>query len=178
MNDVKFTKLAAVLGALVVAGSACAADSGTGTVGVSASIAPECAVAQNTAINFATLSMLDSVNAAPSNADSVQAGAVNAICTTGTPLPTFRYTSANGLANAFRMVGIDTTTFIPYTLHQDGTASLGAVTYDTAAAHPDFVADGTTNVLPVSARVLAADKAGKAMQTYSDTITITTSFDS
>jgi hypothetical protein len=38
------------------------------------------------------------------------------------------------------------------------------------------VANGNINTLNLSARILAANKAGKAIQSYNDTITVTTSF--
>ena len=172
MKNVKFSKAALALTVLVISGAACADDSGTGQLNVSATIAPECTVAQNVAINFSTLHLLD--GAGQSTADEVAAGSVNAICTNGTPSPMFRYSSAN---SAFKLVGqSDNTKEIAYSLYQTNDATGTAVTYDQAVAHPDFVANGSVNTLNLSARIAYADKAGKSIQTYNDTITVTTSF--
>jgi spore coat protein U-like protein len=176
MKHVKLNKFTMTVAALLVSGAACADTSGTGTLGVSAVIAPECAVAQDVAIDFSTLSMLDSANAAPSAADSVHSGSMKAICTNGTPSPQFSYDSTNGSGATFRLVGLDATTFIPYSLFQ-GTDETGtAVVYNTPMSYAGFVANGATQVLPMAAKIAFADKQGKANQTYSDTINITTSF--
>lgn len=176
MKTVKLNKFTMALAALLVSGAACADTSGSGTLGVSAQITPQCAVAQDVAIDFSTLSMLDSVNAAPSSADSVHAGSMKAICTNGTPSPQFSYDSANGSGSAFRLVGADASTFIPYSLFQGTDENGTAVVYGTPMTYAGFAADGTTQVLPMAARIAFADKAGKANQSYTDTINITTSF--
>lgn len=176
MKNVKFSKVAFVVAAALTAGAACAAqtDSGTGTLNVTATIAPECAVGENAPIAFGTLSMLSGTG--QNTSDSTGTGAIDAICTNGAPTPQFRYTSANSSGTDFRLVGGDATTFIPYSLYQSGDSTAAPVTYNTDAAHPDFTATGASEVLNMSARILAADRNGKPMQTYSDTITITTSF--
>jgi spore coat protein U-like protein len=172
MKNVKFSKVALALTVVLISGAACADDSGSGQLSVSATIAPECTVAQNVAINFSTLHLLD--GAALSTADDVATGSINAICTNGTSSPMFRYSSAN---TAFKLVGqSDNTKEIIYALYQNTDATGTAVTYDQAVAHPDFSPNGAVNTLNLSARILAADKAGKAIQAYSDTITVTTSF--
>jgi hypothetical protein len=172
MKNVKFNKVAMAVAVVAMSGAAHATDSGSGQLNVSATIAPECTVAQNVAINFSNLNMLN--GAAQSSSDDVATGSVNAICTSGTPSPQFRYTSAN---TAFQLKGgTDATQLIAYSLYQNDTATGTAVTYNTDVAHPDFTADGTVKVLNLSARILPTDKNGKTVQAYSDTITVTTSF--
>jgi spore coat protein U-like protein len=172
MKNVKFIKAAMALAVVVISGAAQATDSGSGQLNVSASIAPECTVAQNVAINFSNLRMLN--GAAQSSTDDIANGSVNAICTNGTPSPQFRYTSAN---NAFQLKGgSDASQLISYSLYQNDTATGSPVSYNTDVAHPDFVADGTVKMLNLSARIIPADKNGKPVQAYSDTITVTTSF--
>lgn len=171
MKNVKYGKLAIVL-AVMASGAASATDSGSGTLGVSAAITPECNVVQNTAIDFHNLSMLTGV--APTSTDSTGVGSIDAICTNGTGAPTFRYTSANG---AFQLKGGTTPTeVIAYALYQTADASGTAVTYGTDVTHPDFTADGTAKTLSLSARIVPGDKNGKSVQAYSDTITVTTAF--
>lgn len=171
MKNHNLAKFAVVAGAMLLAGTASAVN----TLAVTANIASECAVSGNAPIAFGTLSTLS--GAGPSTTNSVAAGSMDAVCTNGSGSPQFQYTSANALATStFRMVGADTTTYIVYTLHQDATATLGPVTYDTPAAHPNFSANGAVQTLNLSGRILPADKNGKARQTYSDTITITVSF--
>lgn len=172
MKNVKFNKMAVAIASVLVAGATYAADSGSGQLNVSANIAAECTVAQNVAVNFSNLHMLN--GAAQSSSDDVASGSVNAICTNGTPSPQFRYTSAN---NGFQLKGgTDATQLISYSLYQNDTATGSAVSYNTDVAHPDFVADGTAKLLHLSARIIPADKNGKLVQAYSDTITVTTSF--
>lgn len=172
----KNVRLSGVALSIVAALASGAASAGTNsTMAVSAAIAAECAVTQNLPIAFGNLTMLN--GALQSTADSVRTGSFNAICTNGTGNPQFKYTSANGSGGAFRLVGADTTTFITYTVHQDGTAAASAVGYDTAESYSGFTADGTSQTLSVSAKILAASKNGKKVQTYTDTITVTATFD-
>lgn len=157
---------------VIVSGAAQATDSGSSNLSVSASISPECNVQQNTAINFNNLSMLNGV--AQSSTTDVAAGSIDAICTNGTPSPQFRYTSANG---AFQLKGgTDATQLIDYSLFQSSDATGTAVTYGTDMAHPTFTADGSVHTLALSASIAPSAKSGKSMQSYSDTILVTTSF--
>jgi len=176
MKNTKLNKVAAALAATLAAGAAFAAqtDSGTGTLAVNATISAQCAVGQHTAIDFGTLAMLSGTG--QNTSDSTGAGAIDAICTNGAPTPQFRYSSANTSGTDFRLVGADATTYIGYSLYQSADSTTAPVTYNTDAAHPAFTATGASEVLDMSARILAADRNGKPMQTYSDTITITTSF--
>jgi spore coat protein U-like protein len=157
---------------VVISGAAQATDSGSSNLAVSASISPECNVQQNTAISFNNLSMLTGV--AQSTTDDIAAGSIDAICTNGTPSPTFRYTSPNG---AFQLKGsTDATQLIGYSLYQTADASGSPVTYSTDVAHPDFTPDGSAHTLALSARITPSEKNGKSMQSYTDTIVVTTAF--
>jgi spore coat protein U-like protein len=177
MNNLKFSGIAlSMIAAFAVLASGAAS---AGTLDVSASIAPECAVAQTLAINFGNLTMLNGATAQQSAAANVHTGTIDAICTNGTPNPTFQYESANTTGANFQLIGgTDASQFIAYSVHQDATGATAAVTYNTAAAYPGFVADGTTKSLSITAKILPAAKNGKLVQAYSDVITITTSFDS
>lgn len=172
--NTKMTKLALALGALVMAGGAMAVDSGTGTMGVSASIINECAVGTAAELTFGDLAMLTAAGAQIATASaSTGGGTFQAICTNGTPSPAFKFTSLNTADSKFRLVGDDASTFIIYTL---ATAANAAITYGTAAAFTGFIADGTAQTLTIKGSIAAADKAAKGVQAYSDTITITSSY--
>jgi spore coat protein U-like protein len=167
------SKLALAIGALVVAGGAWAVND-TSTMGSTATVAKECAVGNGGGLSFGTLEMLNLTSAAQTTVDSVAASTFPAICTNGTTAPTFTYVSANTTGTNFRLKGVTTATeFIAYTPYPSADASLTAIVGAAATAHPAFTADGTTNTLDLSAKILAADKAAKLVQAYSDTITIT-----
>jgi hypothetical protein len=55
-------------------------------------------------------------------------------------------------------------------------AAATAITYNTATTYSGFLADGTQQSLSLTANIPAANKGGKLVQSYSDTLTITTSF--
>ena len=175
--NANMNKLALAIGALAMAGGAWAAND-TSTMAVSATVAAECAVGNGGSINLGTLEMLNLGAAAQTTADTAAFATFPAICTNGTTLPKFAYASGNTTGTDFRLKGAGGTVndYIPYTpyptLDVTGTAIVGAV----AVAHPGFTADGTAKTLALSARILAADKAEKLVQTYSDTITITASW--
>jgi len=170
----KMTKLALAVAAIAFAGGAWATDSGSGTMGVTASIAEECSVGNTTALTFGQLSMFSSGSVSTAASDSTGGGTFDAICTSGTTTPKLKFTSANaGGTSTFRMVGTDTTTFIAYTLAESGGT---AIAYDTAAAFTNFSADGTTKSLSIIGSVADTEKSGKAKQAYGDTITITTTY--
>lgn len=142
---------------------------------VTAAINPECAVTQNSAIAIGKLDMLS--GGLQSTGENVGTGSFNAICTNGTPNPQFKYTSGNGAGNAFHLAGVDDASqLIAYSLHQDTTGAGTAVAYDTPVSNAGFSADGVSHVLDVAAKILPADKNGKKVQAYTDTITITASF--
>ncbi|KAI3603852.1 hypothetical protein D8I24_2789 (plasmid) [Cupriavidus necator H850] len=125
-------------------------------------------------IAFSNLTMLDLSTATQTTADSTAASTFPAICTNGTGSPTFTYTSANTSGTDFRFIGgTDAAVFITYTLYPSADGTGTAIVGGNAVAHPDFTADGTTKTLNLSAKILAAAKAAKKVQTYSDTITIT-----
>lgn len=127
---------------------------------------------KNTAIAFGNLATLIGAT------DSGQAGSINAVCTNGTPTPGFKYASARTTGTDFRMQGAGSTAndFITYTLYQHADGATAQVTGGTAIAHPDFTATGATQTLVLSAKILATDKQLKLVQSYTDTITVTTVF--
>lgn len=173
--NTKMSKLALALGALVAAGGAMAADSGTTTMGVSAAIVNECSLGNVTALAFGNLAMLTSGAQSSTASASSGGGTFDAICTNGAPTPKLRFTSANvGGTSSFRLVGADATTFIAYTVAESGGT---AITYGTDAAFTGFAADGTVDSLTLTGSISAAQKAAKPIQAYTDTITITSSFD-
>lgn len=169
----KMNKLILAIGATAVTGGVWAAD--TSTMGASATVAAECAVGNGSGIAFSNLVMLDLGTAAQTAVDSTAGATFPAICTNGTTAPTFAYASANTTGTNFRLkgTGITANDYIAYTPYPTsggtGTAIVGAV----AAAHPGFTANGVSQSLDLSAKILAADKATKLVQAYSDTITIT-----
>lgn len=173
----KISKLTLAIGALMMAGGAMAA-SDTSTVGSTATVAAECTVGAGSEIALGALAML-TTDGTQTSADSTATAKFPAICTNGTTSPKFAYSSANSSTGGtadFRLIGGTTATeFITYTPYpsSDGT---GTAVSGTAAAHPSFTANGVSQSLDLSAKILAADKATKSVQSYSDTITITVSF--
>lgn len=173
--NTKFSKLALAIGALVMAGGAWAVDD-TSTIGVSATVEAACSVGAGTAIGLSSLVMI-TADGTTSTADSVATNTFPAICTNGTTLPKFAYSSANDASGVFQLIGATTATeFIAYTLHQDATGTLAAVAKATAIAHPAFTANGVSQTLSLAAKIVPAAKNGKSVQAYSDTVTITSSF--
>ena len=181
MINTKMSKLALAIGALVMAGGAWAVPptpaGDTSTIGVTATIAAACSVGDST-LAFGNLKMISDFGTQPVEWDT----AVNsflAICTKGTTLPKFSYVSANDAAGVFQLKGVTTATeLIAYTLHQDASATLPPVSASTPIAHPAFIADGQSRGLVLTAKILSSAKAGKSVQSYSDTITVTSSFGS
>lgn len=171
----KISKLTLTIGALMMAGGAMAASGDTSTMGASVAVAADCSVGAGGTLTLGTLEML-TTDGTKTAADSTIGATFPAICTNGTASPKFAYASANGLTGSFRLMGSTTTSeFITYTPFpsSDGT---GTAVSGTAAAHPSFTANGVSQPLPLSAKILAADKATKSVQSYTDTITITVSF--
>jgi spore coat protein U-like protein len=169
-----FTRITAAFAALLSAGAFAATGDGVATMNVSATISPECSVGNVQALAFGTLSMLS--NGTRSTADSVSGGGTfDAICTAGTTTPTLTFVSAHAGTGGkdFQLVGTDGS-FIAYTLKESGAG--GAAIGTSAAAFTDFAADGDKHSLQIVGTILAADKDGKPMQSYSDVITITASY--
>lgn len=167
-------RLAFAVSTVLFAGGAAAQD--TADVEVTATIVAACSVGNGAAtIALGNLQMIDT-NGGQTTADDVGSTTFPAICTNGTDAPTFSYASANVDGTSFRLIGADSTEYITYTLHQDSTGTLGAVTHATHAAHPDFTADGTSQNLAIAVKLTPAQKAAKTVQSYSDTITVTVSF--
>lgn len=166
----KMTKLIITLGAMTVAGAALAQSA---TMGASAGIASECAVGNIVNLQFGDIQMLSTGAPSSSASESTGGGTFDAICTNGTPQPKFRFTSANTWFNDYRLIGTDGTTYINYTLATSGNT---AIAYGTPTEFAGFVANGSAASLRIKGSIAAADKQGKAVQQYSDTITITASF--
>jgi spore coat protein U-like protein len=169
-----FSKLAVVVAAMALSGGAMAADtvSGIGTIGVSATILNECSVGSLVPLAFADLAMLNSGAQSSVASDSIGGGTFDAICTLGSPSPKLRFTSANSVGSAFRMIGTDST-FIAYTL---ATSADVAIAYGVAAPFTGLTADGTAKHLTVKGSIAPSEKAAKKAQAYADTLTITSSF--
>lgn len=171
--NMKFTKHLAAVAATLACAGAFATDSGSGTMGVTASIGEECSIGNVTALDFGQLSML-AAGAATSGASASSAGGTfDAICTNGTTTPKLKFTSANTAGSNFRLKGVDGTSYMVYTLAESGGT---AIAYDTAAAFTGFVAEGDTKSLAITGSIAASEKSGKAKQAYSDTITITSTY--
>lgn len=167
-------KLALAISALVLTGGAIAADS-AGSMGASATIAAECSVntAGSIAITGPDMKML--TGGATSTENAVSTATFQAICTNGTTLPKLAYSQTVG--TSFALVGATTATdTLAYTLHQDATATLAAVTFNTAIAHPGFTANGISQPLALSIKIAPVAKNGKLVQQYNGTITVTSSF--
>jgi spore coat protein U-like protein len=172
MKNTKISKLALAIGVVVMAGSAMATDSGTGSMDISATISPECSVGTLQELAFGTLSML--ANGAVTTADSPGTATFDAICTNGAPSPKFKFVSINTSDGTdFRLQGTDTTTYITYSLKDSANTP---ITPNTEAAFGTFAADGITQNLTLNGTIAAADKSAKKVQAYSDIITITTSY--
>lgn len=167
-------KLALAMSALVMAGGAVAADSGSATMGVSATIVNECSVGNTVALAFGNLAMLTGAAQSSGASASTGGGTFSAICTSNAAnTPALRFTSANTGTSDFRLVGADGTSFIAYTLATSGSVDIA---HSTDAAFTDFEADGTVKALRIQGSISAAEKAGKKVQAYSDTITIQSSY--
>jgi spore coat protein U-like protein len=173
MMKTKFNKMAFALAAALLSAGAFATDSGSATMGVTASIADECSVGNTVILDFGQLSMLSNGAQSSSASISVSGGTFDAICTNGTTTPKLKFASANTSGTDFRLKGADGSTYIVYTLAESGGT---AIAYDTAAAFTGFSADGTTKSLAITSSIAATEKAGKAKQAYSDTITITSTY--
>ncbi|MDB5953659.1 spore coat protein U domain-containing protein [Ramlibacter sp.] len=169
----KISKFAIAFAAAMLSVGAFATDSGSGTMGVTASIGDECSVGNAAVLGFGQLSML--ANGSPSTAASASTsgGTFDAVCTSGTTTPKLKFSSANSSGTDFRLVGAVTTTYIVYTLAEAGG---NAIAYNTVASFTGFSADGTTKSLAIVGAIASSEKTGKAKQAYSDTITITSTY--
>lgn len=169
-------KLAPALAAMVVCGSAVAAGNPPppspgkqATFAVTAVVPMQCVVGNTTEMKFGRLNMLSAVGGI-SSADSTATATFDATCTNGTVTPELRFTSLNGGANGFQMLGgANSTDILTYSLAD---SSGTALTAGTPAAFPGFDADGTVKTLTVAGRIVAADKIGKTVGDYSDTVKI------
>lgn len=168
----KMTKLMLALGAMTVAGAAIAAGE-SATIGTSASVVSECAVGNTVPLQFGSLQMLTSAAPSTSASESTGGGTFDAICTNGTPSPKFKFTSVNTWFNDYRLKGADGTTYITYSLATSGNTT---IVYGTPVAFSGFEANGSVATLRIKGAIAAADKLGKLVQEYSDTITVTASF--
>lgn len=174
MSTTKLTKLALAVGSMAIAAGAMATDSGSGSINVTASIAPECAVGNTTAMLFGSMTMLSATGARTTSSRTSIGGTFDTICTNGTSTPKLRFTSPNAAGNSFRLVGADGSTYIRYTLEESGRGN--AISPGNDATFTGLAADGSTKSLQIIGTITADAKHGKSVQTYSDTIYITSSY--
>ena len=180
--NTKINKLALAIGALAMVSGAWATTNDTSTMAGTASVAAECAVGNGGTLAFGTLEMLNLETAAQTTVDTLGVSSFAAICTNGTTAPKFAYSSANKVTNEFRLKGAGGATandYITYTLYSAADSSTAPIIGGDALAYGGtvaFVADGTSKTLAVSAKILAADKATKLVQAYTDIVTITASW--
>jgi spore coat protein U-like protein len=174
--NANMNKLALAIGAMVVAAGAMAANSGSTTMGANAAIVDACSVGNIGALQFGNLAMLTAGAQSGTASGSTGGGSFDAICTNNTlNTPKLKFTSANTLTSTFRLMGADTSSFIVYTLKESGVGGLD-ITYGTDAAFTGFGADGTVKSLAIVGSIAYDEKAGKKVQSYSDTITIQSSY--
>ncbi|MBC5767658.1 spore coat protein U domain-containing protein [Ramlibacter albus] len=171
----KTSKLAALVVALAAAGSVLAANDDA-TFAVTANIASQCVVGNTTAMAFGDLAMLNLASGGLSTAKNNATATFDTTCTNGTGAPTLKFASANGGGTAFKMRGGSGSDTITYTLYEGATDAGTSIAHDTLAAYTGFAADGTVKSLSVTGQVAAADKNGKPIGAYSDTVTITVGF--
>ena len=171
----KMTKLGLAIAAIATAGAAFAANDDA-TFEVSASIASQCVVGNTTNMGFGALTMLDTTTGGRSTAKNNATATFDATCTNGTVAPTLKFASANGGGSAFKMMGGTGTDLITYTLYEGSADSGTLIAHNSLAAFTGFDADGAVKSLSVTGKVLAADKDGKPIGAYSDTVTITVGF--
>jgi spore coat protein U-like protein len=174
MKNMKMRKLALALSAMALAGGAMAVN----TFDATASITGQCVVSTTQGMAFGGLTMLDATTGRLSTAKNNATATFDATCTNGGSAPTLKFTSTNGGGSAFGMLNQTTlaTDVIAYTLFEGGSDSGTAIAHAVDAAFTDFVADGTVKSLSVTGKVLPADKNGKPIASYSDTVTITATF--
>ena len=175
MTTTKFSKLALAISAMAIATGAMAVDSGSGTMAISASVAPECAIGNTTAMQFGDMTMLTAKGEQTKSSNRSIGGTFDAICTNGTTAPKVRFTSPTTVGSNFRLLGADGTSFIDYSLTETTTSGV-AIIPGTDAEFTGLVADGTVKSLKIVAMITAGAKHEKRVQNYSDTITITTSY--
>jgi spore coat protein U-like protein len=174
--NANMNKLALAIGALAMAGGAMAAAS-TSTMGVTASVAAACSVGDGGTMALGPITMLSAVGT-QTTTDTTATAAFPAICTKGTPIPTFTYVSTNvDGANNFRLIGGSVPgDLITYTLYQSPDSDGTPIGSGLGAPYPGFVIDGTSQSLVLTAKIAQAAKSGKSVQSYADTITITVTF--
>ncbi len=125
---------------------------------------------------FGDLTMLDTGTGALATAKNNGTATFDAACTNGTVAPTLQFASANGGGSAFKLLGGSGSDLITYTLYEGATDSGTLIAHDAAAAFTGFGADGTVKSLSVTGQILAANKNGKPIGAYADTVTITVGF--
>lgn len=171
MKNMKMRKFALAISALATAGSAMAVN----TFDATASITGQCVVSTTQGMVFGALTMLDATTGQLSTAKDNATATFDATCTNGGSAPTLKFTSANGGGSAFGMKS-PATDVIAYTLFEGNTDGGTSIAHGVDAAFTGFVADGTVKSLSVTGKVVPADKNGKPIANYSDTVTITATF--
>lgn len=173
--NTKMTKLALALGALVVAGGAMAATD-TADLTVNAQIDKACVVGTPTTMAFGSLALLDAGTGkvvTTGNDDAV--GKFFTACTNGSTGVTYSFTGT--AATGFAMAKDADT--IAYTLFSDAgrTTSIARGTAAVSGDFDGFAADGANHELSLYGRVALADQVAKPVGAYSDTVTITVTYD-
>jgi len=153
----------ALLGAALSMSNAAVAQTASGTMTVSATVAEACSVSAST-MTFPAISSFSDTDVV---ADT--AGSLLIACNSGTT-PLIWSDSTRVLSGPG--AGVDT---IPFSLGQTSatalTDALPIISTGEAIAAP-FVADGTEQAVPLHGLIKAADYAGKAPGLYSTSITI------
>lgn len=169
----KMRKLALVIGPLVMTGGAMADFSGSATMGVSAAIVNECSVGNINPMTFGDLAMLEA--GAQSSAFSYSTGGTFDVICTNNPAntPKLRFTSANTEGNNFRLKGADPSYYIEYRLL---TNTAGSINHGTDVEFAGLTANGFVSNLFVRGLIQPSFRSGKKVQTYSDTLTIQSSY--
>jgi spore coat protein U-like protein len=166
--------------ALAAAATVCgAASAGTDTasLAVTANVAKACVVGSPTTMAFGTLSLLDAAAGKVVESGNADAeGKFFTACTNGATGVTYSFTGGAASGFALASAGGDT---IAYTLFSDSALS-AEITRGTAATAGDFAgfaADGDNHELTVYGRIDLAANVAKPVGSYSDTVTITVSYD-
>lgn len=170
MKNMKMRKFLLAVSALATAGGATAVN----TFDATASVTGQCVVSTTQGMVFGALTMLDAATGRLSTEKNNATATFDATCTNGGSAPNLKFTSANGGGAAFGMASA--TDVIAYTLFEGVTDSGTSIAHAVDALFTGFVADGTVKSLSVTGKVLPADKDGKPIANYSDTVTITATF--
>jgi spore coat protein U-like protein len=178
----KFTKFTAFLAAVLVLtmGGMAMAGTDTGTFGVTADIAKACVVGTGGTMAFGSLALLDADSGqVVTTGDKDATGTFYTACTNGSTTVTFAFAGVAGTGFAMTGAG-ETPDTIAYTLFSDSgyTAGIAKSAAKASSLFDGFAADGANHQLSVYGRIALADMVAKKVNiAYSDTVTVTVSFD-